>query len=161
MNVVIFFWLKTVRSFSTAKGPHYFFGKMCFYILYVWIFSISLTNKMLVLNNLALICFGSVSVMQWKLHMIRPDIMLLLPVIYIYIYGMLPPNCSKLTPLLANDETYIKVSNIHVNADNFAEKMWIPFAVQGLLTIFSKNITTIKFINAVNFTESSTNNSSS
>ena len=54
------------------------------------------------------------------------------------------PSCSKLTMSLVNDSLKFTSSDTLIWLKFFAEKMWVAFAVQKLLTFFSaKNIRTL------------------
>ena len=50
------------------------------------------------------------------------------------------PSCSKLTMSLINDSLKFTSSDMQIFWIFFAEKMWVAFAVQKLLTFFQQKI---------------------
>ena len=57
------------------------------------------------------------------------------------------PSCSKLTTSLVNDSLKFTSNDTQICWNFFAEKMWVAFALQKLLTFFQQNISEYCILN--------------
>ena len=73
-------------------------------------------------------------------------LMWMLP-LYLHVNQKSGPSCSKLTMSLLNDSLKFTSSDAQICWNFFAEKMWVAFAMQKLLTFFQQKISEYCILN--------------